>query len=233
MNAYGYAAARGVLRGRREAELLAGCRLARRHPAGGEPPGSSARGAARTAASRPLGPARRADRSRVRALSQRPAHAPGRAPADRGVRAGGDGRAPRIAHDRRLHGTGSPPRAAAPLRAPARPPERPGRADGLRHAHGDRAGRRPRARARGRRSDPASPLARLRAAGAGRDRPRRAARPRVRGSRGAARRAQGGNADRDAGRGRRAPGDRSRAAPRRACGCASSSRDSSSACRSR
>ena len=95
----------------------------------------------------------------------------------------GDGRAARHAGDRRLDRPRRAPRAAAALRVPARAPEPRGRAVDLRHATGDRAGRRARARAgRGGRAPPA-PLARVRAARARRDRARRPARPPVRGQR--------------------------------------------------
>src|SRR3954464_994372 len=78
MIAYGYASARGVHRGRRAAELLAGCRAARGHSAGGEPADPLAREAARVAAPRPLRPPRRADGGRTPAVQERPAAACGR-----------------------------------------------------------------------------------------------------------------------------------------------------------
>ena len=68
MIAYGHAPACSVLHRRRAAELLPGRRAARRHAAGGEPADPVAREAARPAAARPFGAARRADRGRPPAL---------------------------------------------------------------------------------------------------------------------------------------------------------------------
>src|SRR5438552_2213485 len=62
MIAYGHASARSVLRGRRTAQLLAGRRAARGHPACREPADPLAREAPRPPAPRPLGPAGRAHR---------------------------------------------------------------------------------------------------------------------------------------------------------------------------
>src|SRR5690349_6536587 len=75
MIAYGYASACSVRRGRRAAELLAGCRAARRDAAGGQPADPLPREAARRPASRPLLPARRAHRGGAVALPERAAPA--------------------------------------------------------------------------------------------------------------------------------------------------------------
>src|SRR3954453_3590555 len=78
MIAYGYASARGVHRGRRAAELLAGRRAARGDPARREPADPLPREAARAAAPRPLRPPGRADRGGPPALPERTASARGR-----------------------------------------------------------------------------------------------------------------------------------------------------------
>src|SRR3954471_14794314 len=75
MIAYGHAAARSVLRGRRAPELLAGRGAARRHAACGEPPDPLAREAPRPSAARPLRAAGRADGSRPAPLPERAAPA--------------------------------------------------------------------------------------------------------------------------------------------------------------
>src|SRR5947207_14994550 len=88
MIAYGYAAARSVLRGRRAAELLAGRGAARRDAACGEPPDSFAREAPRPSAPRPLRAAGRADGSRPAPVPERPATARAGAAAARRARRG-------------------------------------------------------------------------------------------------------------------------------------------------
>src|SRR5256885_1860311 len=97
MIAYGHAAARSVLRGRRAAELLAGSRAARRHAAGGEPPDPLAREAPRPAAPRPLRAAGRADGGRPAPVPERAAPARAGAAAARRARRGSRGRARRTA----------------------------------------------------------------------------------------------------------------------------------------
>src|SRR3954464_8543969 len=78
MITYGYASARGVHRGRRAAELLAGRRAARGDPAGRELADPLAREAPRTAAPRPFRPPSRAHRGGPPALPERTAAACGR-----------------------------------------------------------------------------------------------------------------------------------------------------------
>src|SRR5881296_229802 len=75
LDPYGHASTCCVLRGRRAAELLAGRRAARRHAARGQPAGARAREAARPAAPRPLGAARRPDRGGAPAVPGRAADA--------------------------------------------------------------------------------------------------------------------------------------------------------------
>src|SRR3954468_18098790 len=95
MIAYGYASARGVHRGGRAAELLAGSRAARGDPAGGEPADPLAREATRAAAPRPLRPPRRADGGRPPAVPERAAAARGRGAAIGRARGRGGGGAAR------------------------------------------------------------------------------------------------------------------------------------------
>ena len=106
MIAYGHAAARSVLCGRRARELLAGRRAARRDTAGGQPPDPVAREAAWGAAPRPLRPARRADGARAPALPERVAAPRAGGAAARRARRGGGGRADGAARDRRVDGAG-------------------------------------------------------------------------------------------------------------------------------
>src|SRR3954467_13046300 len=101
---YGYASARGVHRGRRAAELLAGCRAARGDPAGGQPADPLAREAARAAAPRSLRSSRGAPRGGPPALPECTAAARRRGAAARRARGRGGGRAPRPPRDRRLDG---------------------------------------------------------------------------------------------------------------------------------
>src|SRR5882672_5156895 len=86
MIAYGHASARGVLRGRGTAQLLAGRGAARGHPACGEPADPLAREAPRPPAPRPLGKAGRADRRRPAPLPERAQAARHGAAASRGAR---------------------------------------------------------------------------------------------------------------------------------------------------
>ena len=110
---YGYPSARRVLRRRRAAQLLAGGRAARRHPACRLAAGAVAREAARDAAPRPLRAPGRADRGRAAAVPQRATAAPTRgADARRGL--GRERRRPhRRALDRCLHGPGCGRRSAS------------------------------------------------------------------------------------------------------------------------
>src|SRR5262245_17677937 len=82
MIAYGHASARSVLHRRRAAQLLAGCRAARRDATRGEPPDPFAREAARAPAPRPFRTPCRADRGGAPALPERaaPARPRGAAP---------------------------------------------------------------------------------------------------------------------------------------------------------
>src|SRR5437868_14616715 len=90
---YGHEAARGVLRGCRAPELLAGRRPARGDAARGEPADPVARAAHRAAASRPLRAPGRADGGRPSALPRSPTADRARAAAARGAWRGGGGRA--------------------------------------------------------------------------------------------------------------------------------------------
>src|ERR1700756_2693508 len=91
-SSYGHATARGVLRGRRAPELLAGGRAARRDAAGGEPSDPLARETPRRTAARPLRPPRRADRGGPAPVPERAAAArAGRAASRRARRRGGGG----------------------------------------------------------------------------------------------------------------------------------------------
>ena len=141
---YGHASAGRVLRGRRPEELLPGRGAARGHPAGRQPAGARSRGAAGTAAPRPLGSPGRADGGGPAPLPECATDAPARgAPSggrcrDRRRQAHGDTR------PRRLHRSRSAPGAAPPLRVPAGAP-RPARCPlDLGHARCDRARCRPR-----------------------------------------------------------------------------------------
>ena len=185
---YGHAAAAGVLRGGRAQVVLPGRRAARRHPAGGEPPGAGAREAARHAAPRPLGPPRRADGGRRQAVPLGAAAARARGGGRQRARRRRDRRARRDARDRRVDRARRRRSLDASLPVRRAPSAAQRRAVGLRHAVRRRAGRRPHARARCRRRGTASPRCRVRAVPARHDRPRLPARASVRGPDGHARR---------------------------------------------
>ena len=229
---YGHASACGILCRRRAAELLAGGRAAGGDAAGGLAPGALAGEAARDAAPRPLGQARRADRGRVAALPRGAEDAGARGAARVGGRLDDRRRALRRARARRVDRARGDRGSAPPLRVPAPESRGAGSADGVGHRHGRRARCGARARARHRRRVAPPSRRPLRAVLLRRGDPRLPARSSVRGAHGDARRAARGDADPHAGGGGRAAHRRGRAAPERAFACATWTCGSSSGCRS-
>ena len=116
--AYGHTPACRILCRRRTAELLAGRRAARRHPARRVAPGAGAREAPRHPAARPLGPSGRADRGRPAPVPRAQRMLQLEEQMLDEVASEGAGALDRRALDRRLDRSRRRRRARAPVRVP-------------------------------------------------------------------------------------------------------------------